>query len=53
MAIELKINKLKPSDIGQLQFYINYINDEIKKTYHNRTIGILICKKMIKTSLNI
>lgn len=45
MAIELKINKLKPSDIGQLQFYINYINDEIKKPYHNRTIGILICNK--------
>lgn len=45
VAIELKINKLKPSDIGQLQFYINYINDEIKKPYHNRTIGILICNK--------
>lgn len=45
VAIELKIKNLKPSDIGQLQFYINYIDTEIKKPHHNPTIGILICKK--------
>ena len=45
VAIELKVDKLKPSDIGQLQFYINYIDDEIRKPYHNKTIGILVCKK--------
>jgi len=45
VTIELKINNLKPSDIGQLQFYINYIDTEIRKPFHNKTIGILICKK--------
>lgn len=45
--MELKVNNLKPCDIGQLQFYINYIDTEIRKPFHNKTIGILICKKMI------
>ena len=45
VVIELKIKDLKPKGIGQLQFYINYIDTEIKKPHHNQTIGILICKK--------
>jgi len=45
VAIELKVKNLKKEDIGQLQFYINYIDTEIKKPHHNPTIGILICKK--------
>jgi len=45
VTIELKINDLKKEDIGQLQFYMNYIDLEIKKPHHNPTIGILICKK--------
>ena len=45
VVIELKVNKLSIRDIGQLEFYVNYIDAEIKKGYHNPTIGILICKK--------
>ena len=45
VVIELKIKDLKKEDIGQLQFYINYIDLELKKPHHNPTIGILICKK--------
>jgi len=45
VVIELKIKDLKKEDIGQLQFYMNYIDLEIKKPHHNPTIGILICKK--------
>lgn len=45
VLIELKINKLDIRDIGQLEFYVNYYDDEIKKPFHNRTIGIIICKK--------
>jgi len=48
VAVELKIKDLKKEDIGQLQFYINYIDLEIKKPHHNPTIGILICKKSDK-----
>ncbi len=45
VVIELKIQDLKKEDIGQLQFYINYIDLELKKPHHNPTIGILICRK--------
>lgn len=31
IVIELKIRKLKPSDIGQIKFYMNYIDGNIKK----------------------
>ena len=51
VAIELKINRLTIKDIGQLEFYVNYIDAEIKKDYHNPTIGILICRKNDKEAL--
>lgn len=45
VLIELKINKLDIKDIGQLEFYVNYYDDEIRREFHNKTIGIIICKK--------
>ena len=45
VLIELKINKLGIKDIGQLEFYVKYYDTEIKKDFHNTTIGIIICKK--------
>jgi len=45
ILIELKINKLNIKDIGQLEFYVKYYDTEIKKDFHNTTIGIIICKK--------
>lgn len=45
VLIELKINKLDIKDIGQLEFYVKYYDTEIKKDFHNTTIGIIICKK--------
>ena len=45
VVIELKIRKLKPSDIGQIKFYMNYIDSNIKKDYMNKTIGIILCKE--------
>lgn len=45
VLIELKINKLDIKDIGQLEFYVKYYDTEIKKDFHNATIGIVICKK--------
>ena len=45
VVIELKIRKLKPIDIGQIKYYMNYIDSNIKKDYMNKTIGIILCKK--------
>jgi len=45
IVIELKIRKLMPSDIGQIKYYMNYIDSNIKKEYINKTIGIILCKE--------
>ena len=45
IVIELKIRKLKPIDIGQIKYYMNYIDSNIKKDYMNKTIGIILCKE--------
>ena len=45
MLIELKITELKNEHIGQIQVYMNYIDDNLKKNIHDKTIGIIICKQ--------
>ena len=45
VVIELKITKLKKEHIGQIQIYMNYVDKVIKKHYHEKTIGIIICAK--------
>ena len=55
VVIEVKIGEFQPSDIGQLHFYINAINDLEKSDIDNPTIGILLCKGadsyVVKTTL--
>ena len=45
VVIELKITELKKEHIGQIQVYMNYINNNLKTIYHDNTIGIIITKK--------
>ena len=45
VVIELKVTELKKEYIGQIQVYMNYIDKNIKTMYHDKTIGIIICKK--------
>ena len=55
VVIEVKIGDFEPSDIGQLQFYINAIDDLEKSEQDNPTIGLLLCKTadsyVVKTTL--
>ena len=44
VVVELKITELKKEHIGQIQVYMNYIDDNFKKVNHDKTIGIIICK---------
>ena len=44
VVLELKIRKLQKQDIGQTEYYMNYIDTNIKKSFHNKTIGIILCK---------
>ena len=48
IVVELKTREYNPKDIGQLEFYVNYIDKNIKLDKHNSTIGLLIVKKKNK-----
>lgn len=45
VVIELKITELKKEHIGQIQVYMNYIDNNLRKINQDKTIGIIICKK--------
>ena len=45
VVIELKINELDKRDIGQIEIYMNYINENVKTIEDNKTIGIILCKE--------
>ena len=44
VVIELKVTELKKEHVGQIQVYMNYIDNNLKKISQDSTIGI-ICKK--------
>ena len=45
VVVELKVTELKEEHIGQIQNYMNYVDKVIKKPYHDKTIGIIICAR--------
>ena len=45
VVVELKVTELKKEYIGQIQVYMNYIDENLKKFNQDKTIGIIICKK--------
>ena len=45
VVIELKVTELKKEHIGQIQIYMNYIDQNIKKISQDKTIGIIICRE--------
>ena len=45
VAIELKIGEFKPSDLGQLEFYLEALDRDVKTSHENPSIGILLCKE--------
>ena len=45
VVVELKVTELKKEHIGQIQVYMNYIDENLKKVNYDKTIGIIICKQ--------
>lgn len=43
VLIDLKLDKLTHQDIGQMDFYVRYFDNEIKEKDDNPTIGIILC----------
>lgn len=44
VVIEVKLEDITPSDFGQLNFYVNAIDDLEKTEDDNETVGMLLCK---------
>ncbi len=44
VAFELKADKFKPDHLGQLNFYIEALDRDVKKPNENPSIGVLLCK---------
>ncbi len=44
VAFELKADKFKPDYLGQLDFYLEALDRDVKKENENPSIGILLCK---------
>ena len=45
VVVELKVTELKKEHIGQIQIYMNYIANSLRKITQDKTIGLIICKK--------
>lgn len=44
VVFELKIGKFSPEHIGQLNFYLEALDRDIKKPHENPSIGVLLCR---------
>ena len=45
VAFELKIDEFEPSYLGQLEFYLEALDRDVKKEHENPSIGVLLCRK--------
>ena len=45
VVVEIKVTELKKEHIGQIETYINYIDVNLKKDFHNKTTGILLVRE--------
>ncbi|MFO1252226.1 MAG: PDDEXK nuclease domain-containing protein [Inhella sp.] len=44
MAFELKVGPFKPEHMGQLNFYLEALDRDVKKPQENPSIGVLLCR---------
>lgn len=56
VAIELKTKEFEPAFMGQLEFYLEALDNDVKRSNENPSIGILLCKEtnreIVKYALN-
>lgn len=44
IAIELKADKFRPEHLGQLSFYLEALDRDVKKACENPSLGVLLCQ---------
>ncbi len=52
IVVELKIRELKKEDKGQIEFYMKLVDEQIKESRNNKTMGIIITKEQNKFIAN-
>ncbi len=56
VAVELKIDEFKPDYLGQMNFYLEVLDQNIKLPHENPSIGLLLCKtkddEIVKIAMN-
>lgn len=53
VVLELKVKPFDPEFAGKLNFYVNAVNEFVKQDSDNSTIGLLICKDMDRTEVQL
>jgi predicted nuclease of restriction endonuclease-like (RecB) superfamily len=43
VAVELKIDRFEPEHLGKLQFYLEALDSDVRKSHENPSIGLLLC----------
>jgi len=43
VAIELKVTDFRPSQLGQLEFYLEALDRDVKKPNENPSVGLILC----------
>lgn len=49
LLIDLKTGELTHQDIGQMDFYVRYFEDQIRQDTDNPTIGLILCAESNRT----
>ena len=49
VLVDLKAGKLSHQDIGQMDLYVRYYEDQVKQPSDNPTIGLILCTEKNET----
>jgi hypothetical protein len=49
LVIDLKVGELTHQDIGQMDMYVRYFEDQVRQEGDNPTIGLILCSEKNKT----
>jgi len=49
ILVDLKVGKLSHQDIGQMDLYVRYYEDQVKQESDNPTIGLILCTEKNET----
>ena len=48
VAFELKIDEFKPEYLGKMNFYLEALDQDVKKSHENPSVGVILCKNKNK-----